>query len=299
MIKINPVQTGKFLSLTLTSIFLSLLLFSKTCAVEDSVQERFFSTVEDSLVKNFKKCTKDSSEKISINEILQWKKQIDTFTSSPDYPSVIKLFRDESGLDPSGMSPCEIYNWKKYHDKRFSEDDQLLQEHINISAKQKDDSLYVLKDLEGRIKSPFDLNGIPFGITKKSFLLLALRKTMVSSKDHGNYIEYSGIKIGSMDYTAAYFFDLEGKYCRYELEGRNLPLDSLDCKVRPETENLINYFTNVSGSPPQHAYRVGRFEINQGRLAIAALWITGDKKVYTGLSTYKYLYYAKAIVERN
>jgi hypothetical protein len=296
---IYQVQKNRFYRFTFKSILLSLLFYSGAYAFKDSLQEPFFSTLQDSLVKNYRKCTKDSSEKISIPGILKWKQQIDTFTSSTEYPKIIKIFREESGLDPSSLSPCEIYNWKIEHDRRVSEYDQLLQENIKASAKQKTDSLNVLRDLEDKIKSPFDINGIPFGITKKSLLLLALKKTMIYSKDYGNYVEYSGINIGPMVYTAALFFDVDGKYCRYELEGRNLPLDSLDSRVRPETENLTNYFTKVSGSPPQHIYRVGRFEINQGRLAIAALWITDDKKVYTGYSTYKYLYYAKAIVERN
>jgi hypothetical protein len=125
-----------------------------------------------------------------------------------------------------------------------------------------------------------------------------MKKAMIITKDHGNYIECSGIDIGPIVYTAALFFDTDGKYCKYELEGHNLPLDSLDSRVRPEAENLTKYFTKLSGSSPQHINRVGRFEITQGRLAIAALWITDTKKVYTGYSTYKYLYYAKAIVER-
>ena len=295
---IHQVQKNRFHKFTFQSIVLSLLLYSGTYAIKDSLQEQFFSTLQDSLVKNYRKCTKDSSEKISINVILKWKQQIDTFTSSPKYPEIIKLFKEESRLDPSGFSPCEIYNWKIERDRRISEDEQVLQTAKNALVKQKTDSLDVLRDLEGKIKSPFDLNGIPFGITKKSLLILTLKKAMICSKDHGNYVEYSGIHIGPMVYTAALFFDTDGKYCRYELEGGNFPLDSLDTRVRPETENLTKYFTKISGSSPQHINRVGRFEINQGRLAITALWITDDKKVYTGYSTYKYLYYAKAIVER-
>ena len=149
MIKINPVQKKRFQRLTFRSLFLSLLFYSGTYAVKDSVQKQFFSVLEDSLIKSYKYCTKDSSAKISMNSVLQWKQQIDTFTSSPDYPEVIKQFREESGLDPSSTSPCVIYNWKKDHDQRESEDEQLLQENeeLRLRLNESQDTLNAIRNM--------------------------------------------------------------------------------------------------------------------------------------------------------
>lgn len=273
---------------------LSFLIASTASATSDTLGLGFFSGLTDSLITEYHHCTKDTSR--SMRDILIWKKKIDAFSSSTDYPEILKSFLKETGLNPQDISPCDILQWKIEHDRRVEEIEKTLADQEIKNARERAESLFVENELKNVTSSKFDIFGIPFGITKKCFTLLTAKKELSALDDQGNYLILDSLRLGKKTFKAAFFLDTDGKYCRYELESSPLPLDSLDGAVRKEVEYLSTYLETIAGKAPDHLYRVGRFEIVQGRLALHSLWTLDNIKIYTGFSSFKYRYYAKAIV---
>ena len=117
--------------------------------------------------------------------------------------------------------------------------------------------------------------------------------------DEGNYLRCDSVKLGKMRVNAAFYLDNDGNYRGYELESGTGSLDSLDRWIRPLADSMAGWFEHRLGRAPEHIYRIGRFDIVQGNLAIYKLWNLPEASVYVGLATYKYRYYAKAIVSSN
>lgn len=121
-------------------------------------------------------------------------------------------------------------------------------------------------------------------------------KTGMKLIDEKDYLYCKQARFGNIDVKVAFFLNKEGNYCKYELESKTGSLDSLDQFIRPLADSLASEFERLTGIKASHSYRIGRFDITQGKLAIYKLWNLEGISSYVGLATHKYRYYAKAII---
>ncbi|NLD98374.1 MAG: hypothetical protein GX640_00740 [Fibrobacter sp.] len=274
------------------SFFLSFC--SIVFAYNEDSSRVFYSNVELSIQQDYWLCTGDSI-RLSRADLIKWKTGIDSITDSENFKMLVRSFSEETGLNPSDARPCEIIAWKKNRDKQKQEHDLIYKESERIHSQKKADSLFIIEELNGKVSRPFDFHEIPFGVSKRCVQLLGeLKKIPFTETD--DYLQIDSVYIDGQKLRAAFFFDQNQKYCRYELESLSGPLDSLDWWIRPRADSIRTYFQKRIGSAPDHSYRTGRFDIVQGRLAITDLWNLKDASVYVGLATYKYRYYGKAVV---
>lgn len=293
--KRNFYSVGMFsLMAVLFLLFLPKELF---CGSLDS-EETFFDNIELSIRNEYIQCTGDSSPQ-PIHTILKWKNSIDSLTSLPQYAKLFKSYCKETGINPVDVRACDILEWQKRKLREKAETENLIHEHIRRTEQKKSDSAFAEREISGISRSVFDYHDIPFGVSKKAFRYLAERSGLTSLYDRGHYIESDSVPLGNFFYKGAFHFDTSGKYSKYELESESFPLDSLDKKVRFIAEDLIADFRIKSGNTPDHLYGVGRFDIVSGRLSILAVWRTENISAYIGLATYKYRYYAKAIISNH
>ncbi len=270
----------------------SAALYSQEHTEEDT-NSVFFSELEKNILQEYQLCTGDSLP--SRKTLLKWKSDINFLTESPDYPALLKKYAAETGIHPADVRPCEIINWsiKLLRDK--NEASALLEQSKKNILSKRADSLYLQHQLLKNPAKPYQFEKIPFGISKKGFLMLLADQNRHLT-DKGNYIILDSIRLDTLLLTGAFHFDEKGSLSQYELESRSSSLDSLDPWIRPQANQLAAIMQQKIGTDADHSYRVGRFDITQGRLAILKFWNLADAAVYTGLATSNYRYYAKLIV---
>ncbi|HEX3020652.1 MAG TPA: hypothetical protein VHP36_10140 [Chitinispirillaceae bacterium] len=270
--------------------------FSAFCSQDFSEEDTagiFYSELEKSILKEYQLCIGDSLP--TRKALIMWKSDINYLTESPDYPALLKKFAEETGIHPSDALPCEIINWSNQQRRDKNETASLLEQSKKSILSRRADSIYLKNELTKNPAKPYDFQTIPFGITKKGFLLLA-RQLKMNLSDKDNYIIVDSTMIGSVIMKGAFYFNKNGLFTQYELESDAASLDSLDSWIRAQADSVGLFMQQKIGKDPNHAYRVGRFEITQGRLAILKFWNLPDAKIFTGLATNNYRYYAKLIV---
>lgn len=272
-------------------IFLS-ATFSTIFSQENS-GSLFFSELEKNILKEYQLCTGDSLP--TRKALLKWKSDINFLTESQDYPAIVKKYADETGMDPLDVRPCQIINWSIQRLREKNEAAVLLEQSKRQILSKRVDSLYLHQELSKNPAKSYQFRNIPFGITKKGFMFLADQFRNLT--DEGNSVIVDSILLGSLVLKGAFHFDRNGLLNQYELESANAPLDSLDPWVRPQADSMAIVMQRKIGSDADHSYRVGRFDITQGRLAILKLWNLPEATVYAGLATSNYRYYAKLIVK--
>lgn len=262
-------------------------------APEDSITN-FFRLIESDIRKDYRYCTGDSSEP-SLEKVITWKKEIDTIVGSSDFKSITAQFYKETGTMPGTVYPCDIISWKKKHDLQKQEISRFLDLQERLNAEIRAESVYVSQEVSKVKSSSADFRGIPFGIPKRCLNIMAA-KTGMKLIDEKDYLYCKQARFGNIDVKVAFFLNKEGNYCKYELESKTGSLDSLDQFIRPLADSLASEFERITGIKASHSYRIGRFDITQGKLAIYKLWNLEGISSYVGLATHKYRYYAKAII---
>ncbi|MBN1602597.1 MAG: hypothetical protein JW915_13395 [Chitinispirillaceae bacterium] len=290
------VITRTNLPVILPMILFAGLYSSAGAAAED--MGPFFDTLEMSLRHQYVYCTGDSSYR-NRSEILIWKRNLDIFAESDSFKTITKKFFTETGLSPSKIRVCDIVNWYRSHSDGNSESILLLENDIRKRDKRKADSLLIDSICAHTTASPFDFDGIPFGISRKLFKVMMDWKYPQRYEDNGKTIQCKGVEIDNISGTAAFHFDKDGIYRMYEIECSGGPLDSLNTKVRNEVTSLGSMLEGKSGIAPDHIYRIGRFDITQGRLTVERLWKKPPVSAFVGIATYRYHYYGKAVVLAN
>ena len=273
--------------------FLSIPALAKSSLEEDSTAA-FFKDLESTLREDYLHCTGDSIRK-PLDTLVAWKRQVDSLAKSGDYSQLARQFYRETGIIPGSVLPCDILAWKKDHNFQKQEMARILEEQKKREAQDRDDSIFVVQELLKAVSDPCDFKGIPFGVPKRCLRLMGIKSGM-KLIDEGDHFTCNSINIGTFVTNAAFYLDKDGNYCRYELESTTGSLDSLDCCVRPRADSLAAFIEKKTGKSPMHIYRIGRFDIVQGNLAIYKMWNLQKTSVYIGLATYKYRYYAKAMV---
>jgi hypothetical protein len=272
------------------------IAFSISAASEDVAP--FFDTLEVSLRQQYIRCTGDSSE-VNSTEIRFWKKKLQLFMENDSFPMIAKNFFSETGLSPGDVYLCELINWYQNRASQRNEFAEVLADDLQKREKHKADSLKIVDIYKSVQSSPFDFKGIPFGLSKENFLLLLEWKTVLKYENHGKFIQCKDVPFGKLIVNAAFHFDKDGYYRMYEIECNGGPLDSINTAVRKEVTLLGEHMENISGTAPDHIYRIGRFDITQGRLTVERLWNKEPVSTFVGFATYRYHYYGKVVVVAN
>ncbi len=273
-----------------------IIILSATFSVPFSQKDSdslFFSELEKNILQEYLLCTGDSLP--SRKALLKWKSNINFLTESQDYPALVKKYAKETGINPIDALPCEIINWSIQQLRGKNEAAEILEQSKRQILSKRADSLYLHQQLSKNPAKPYQFENIPFGITKKGFMLQT--EQFRNLTDDQNSVIVDSIILGSLVLKAAFHFDRNGLLSQYELESACAPLDSLDPWVRPQADSMAAFMQRKIGSVADHSYRVGRFDITQGRLAILKLWNLPEASVYAGLATSNYRYYAKLIVK--
>jgi hypothetical protein len=253
----------------------------------------FFTEIEKQLRESYQICNKDSSN-VPIKNIFLWKKEIDSITQSPEYSSIVKEYY-LNNKKTSGTLPCEIVLWYRNQLLSKHRSDSLSSTKKKLEDKHISDSLLVSAELSKVKKKAYDYKGIPFGISKKCFLLLAKETEVNSFTDEGDYI-YSENISDSVFKSVAFNFDKKGIFYSYEIESISLPFDSIDSQIRTYLDILSLYFQKKMNQNPQQSNYISNLEIVQGQLSVSKMWIIQNAKIYVGIAVFNNNYYAKAIV---
>lgn len=260
----------------------------------------FYSSLEGQLRDYYLVCTGDTTRDKPLSFIMNWKRTIDSAVETPDFPALVKQYMAATGLKFHETYPCEVVSWKQNHDKKLKQEEEYL---TRIHAERQEavqESTAVAKEIAAAIVQPGCFSEIPFGISKQAFIWLVERKNLTDAIiDDGNVFRSSSMTFGDRSYTAAFHFDNKGLYSFYELESESCSADSIDAGARAQAEYLSSIYQSALGSTPDRINRIGFFDITPGKLALYKVWI-GKKKptVFVGLATFKYRYYAKAIVKK-
>ncbi|MBN1128337.1 MAG: hypothetical protein JXA71_05090 [Chitinispirillaceae bacterium] len=264
-----------------------------TIALTDTTNAGFFSQLEEQLRADYIGCTGDSA-RLPVKALIRWKHDIDSMAGLPAYAEIARAYQQETGRSPTADRPCAVLQWKQAKDSAAAvaamEKKQLRAVQTEVTA----ESLVVYREIEKLPAQPFAFNGIPFGSSKRSFFWIAKRKGFAGLANQGSYYVFQSVPLGDRVWLGAFYFDTIG-FCRYELEGAALPVDSLDGAVRSEAAYLASLFEKEIGAPPHQTNRVSRDEIREDEVAIVKAWSQSSWSVAVGLSRHGYRYYAKAV----
>ncbi|MBN1578370.1 MAG: hypothetical protein JW913_17545 [Chitinispirillaceae bacterium] len=272
---------------------LPLQLHSRT----DTAGGEFFTDLEKILRSDYLLCTGDSTER-SLDELIRWRQTIDSATSGDDYPVIVRKFTEETGISAANARPCEIVRWMQRFEQQIRETYRFLSDERDSAIQRHDDSLFLLHELESVIRSAWDLVAIPFGLSLRSVRILMRRSNLAPVTASGATLMCDSLPVGIFAFNAAFHFSKDDRYWCYELESSSCNLDSLDTWARPMMDYLAAEIEKRTSQPPDHIYRIGRFDIVPGRLSICKLWNFPSATAYVGLARANNRFYAKVIVQQ-
>jgi len=258
--------------------------------------DRFFLDLEKSLLSDYRLCTGDSSE-LSLDDLLLWRQSVDSVTAEPDYPLMVRKFTEETGIAASAVRPCEIVRWMSELERRISETENFLALQRTKAENRHRDSLKLARELSALVAQPYDFGPFPFGLSQHGFMVLASQKEIPAQVDRPEIVRCGQVTINTVECASACHFSSDDRYWCYELESVDCALDSLEIGARRHARIIAADFENRVQRSPDHVYRVGRFDIVPGRLAICSLWNLPDATAYVGLARSGNRFYAKMIVK--
>jgi hypothetical protein len=257
----------------------------------------FFDTLAARLLADYRLCTADSSEK-SVPFLLEWRESVDSTLTQTDMKTITKKFTVETGIPATRARPCELVKWLQESGQREREHAELLAARRDSLIQEHNDSVLVAKEVAAEKREGYDINGAPFGISRHALLLLLRHSGTEYSLTPAGTLVIDSTSSGTPNFRIALHFNKEERYEWYELESASCGPDSLDIMARPLMECIASGIEARTSRPPDHIYRVGRFDIVPGRLAICKLWEFPDAFVYIGLARSGNRFYAKAIARQ-
>jgi hypothetical protein len=270
-----------------------LLLFVPLFATDEIREAAFFDSVKAMHLRDYRECTGDMSD-ISVKRLLEWKKQMDMITRNPEYTALLREFRASADSTVDAL-PCKVTAWaierkKKQLDKEKSMvADLLIQEEFDDAQ----------KEINGLPKTSCDFPGFPFGLSKKSFLLMFKHLHATAPIDMDNHVYVNTITWGERPFLTGFFFDTpNGFFYKYEIESVGLPAEQLNRAVRSDAHYLAGEFEKIFGEPARRE-SIGYFDIKKGVLSPYKTWDIPGFFVCVGISMNDYKYYAKAVVAKN
>ena len=257
-------------------------------ASDETRQAAFFDSVQAGYLREYQACTGDMSF-VSAKDLLQWKQQMNALAVSKEYLDLLKEYRR---LDTTGnVLPCKVLAWNRKRKELQAVREDTLSRNL-LAAEELQNAENEAGDLA---KTRYDVPGLPFGLSKKSFLLVFSNTFRLPFVDQGNYIYINDMVWGSRTFLTAFYFDKMGRYFKYEIEGPSVPADRVNSAVRPDAEYLSHELAGRFGEPSRR-YSIGFFDIKSGVLCPYKAWDAAGFDVCVGLSMNKYRYYAKAVI---
>ena len=271
-------------------LFQAGMAFFFLCFGTDATKEKgFFDTLEANYRKEYVECTGDSLM-VDINYVLLWKKQLNEWTKSREYRDALADYK--KSVDTTEIiSPCKLRAWKNLHK---SEQDAHEKGFVNASL-ENNDSIEAFDALKSHPASKFDFDGIPFGVSKNTFIHLFKKKFPEEIIDKGELLGVESLPWNARTFLTAFYFGKKDMFYKYEIESAPLPADSLNKSVRPAARYMGALFEQKLGNA-QHEYRIGFFDIKSKELSLLKKWESPAHTALIGLSVYKFKYYAKAII---
>lgn len=282
----------------LTSLFSVVFMAGAAFAVDDTMNNGFYLGLEMQLRTDYRECTGDTSH-LPLKTLITWKHLVDSLIGLPGFPSIVKEYEKETGGSAVKDRPCAVVQWKHRRDSSDAQKNRLEAQRKKQQEAAAVDSLAVRKEVVAARALPCCIVGIPFGISRHAFEWLFNRTGFDSLYDKKAFLYCPNVTWGTRRYTAAFYFDRQGRFYKYELESPALAVDMLDDVIRPEAERLAAVFEGMIHSPPLRTSRIGRREIIPGRLSLYKVWSENTWSVSIGLAQQKYRYYAKAVAVNN
>ncbi|MDG5814923.1 hypothetical protein QA601_07535 [Chitinispirillales bacterium ANBcel5] len=260
-----------------------------------ALEPEFFDSLEVRLRNDYRICTGNRSNP-STHYLIRWKREIDELLSSTDSDSLQKAYLRMTNRDPHDVRPCEIAVWYK---EQLTQEQQLqvsLEEIVRSKELAEADSVSVTHELSSLQNRPADFFAMPAGITPQSFKWLFKRNTDRELTENNSSYVADSIYIQNRPFTATFYFDEHDRYFKYELVSPLAPADSLDLRVRQDAAILENHFKGKLELSPE-VFRVGFFDIKEGKGATYRSWQNEAFSITIQLSTANNLYYTKAVVQ--
>ncbi len=275
-------------------LFTLFLFYATTIfATDDSPRTVFFDSIEVQYRKEIVECG-DNIAYMSKTGITQWKEHMISVSQTPEYKALLQEYR--KFVDSSNTPlPCKVLAWNEQRKQiQLQKEDSLTKELIL-----REDYENALREKDSLPKSVFDPFGIPFEISKRSFLLLFKEKCKNAYVDMGYHLYVSDMNWCNHEYLTAFYFDHKtDKFIKYEIESDAVEADKLNRITRQDGENLTQCLIPNFGLPSK-TFRIGFFDIKSNALSPLSMWDADGFNVYVGLSMSKYRYFAKAVVSRS
>jgi hypothetical protein len=277
----------------MTKTFLcgAILLFSAcTALATDEVRQAgFFDSVEARYRQEYTACTGDMNF-ISQKALLEWKNDMNAIAKSKEYLAILREYRSFDSSE--NVLPCKVLAWNEKRKKLQS----LREDTLAAELLAREELENARNEAKSLAKSTYDIPGLPFGLSKKSFVLILKTTLHGMFIDQGHYIYVNDFVWGSRTYLTAFYFDKKTDlFYKYEIESPSVSADRLNSVVRPDADSLSQALAARFGDP-SHRFSIGFFDIKSGVLCPYKTWDADGFDVYVGLSMNKYRYYAKAVV---
>jgi hypothetical protein len=261
----------------------------RAMAIDESKQATFFDSVEVRYRQEYKACTGDMSF-VPARDLIQWKEEMNALAVSKEYLALLKEYRKVDSNE--NILPCKVLAWNaKRKEMQTAREDTLGRD---LLAREEYEN--AVNEAKTCAKSAYDIPGLPFGITKRSFLLIFKNTFPVEFNDQGQYIYVNDLMWGGRTFLTAFYFDKKtGLFNKYEIETPSVPANRLNSVVRPDADSLVHALAVRFGEPVRR-FSIGFFDIKSGVLCPYKTWDSPGFDIFVGLSMNKYRYYAKAVV---
>ncbi|MBD3347512.1 MAG: hypothetical protein GF401_20845 [Chitinivibrionales bacterium] len=263
--------------------------------VDESQDEQYIRKLENKYRTEYNKCTGDNRD-VNLSIILMWKKQMNHWIKSVEYPVLRNAYRDSTGDTTTNILPCMVYHWRRALEKQRKEKEAVRVRDSIRRENEIAESLMVARELKHNPLSPYDITGIPFGINRNAFIHLFKKYYSNEIVDAPDCILVNDFTWGKKQLPTTFYFDNNNNYHRYEIETMHFPADSLDTVVRRDALYIADLMAEKL-APPQTVYRVGLFDIKKDHSAPYREWSDSTHRMVIYLATQMYLYNAKTVVE--
>jgi hypothetical protein len=256
-------------------------------------RERYLRDQEQDLREEYYRCTDDTA-KVTLAQIMRWKKDFHDKTQTDEYRTILRQYVAETG-NTTNVYPCFVLAWNDARRAQIARQEVTMSRNTLTFADTLFDSLNAISETESDSASRYDFTSIPFGMSQRGVKYLYRRLFRLDLTYEHPFLYTKEYMIGATPFTVAFHFDKQGRYYKYEFEGRDASPDSLDAVVRRQVSLLAEMLRKRLGAPLQ-TLGVGRFDIKPGRLAPTARWLDRRHEADVGIGVYANRFYAKAIV---
>jgi hypothetical protein len=173
-------------------------IIGPVAAIDETRQATFFDSVEVRYRQEYKACTGDMNF-IPAKALIEWKNEINAVAKSREYLALLKEYRTVDSSE--NVLPCKVLAWNENRKRmQTAAEDTLARNMLD-----REEYENALKEAEGCAKSPYCVPGLPFGLSKKAFLLIFKNSFRVPFNDQGYYIYVNDMVLGDRSFVYAVY----------------------------------------------------------------------------------------------